>query len=114
MHLKKFAFLICLLLSSCSLFHEDMTKVNELISQKNYTEAIMALDEMESGHAKKLNAKVHVEYAELILSNIKEAKKQRYVSAKEILERAMQLDPKNKDAKTYYLMLLNLLKKMDA
>ena len=102
--------LISFSLSSCALFHEDMTAINELVLEEEYSEAIIQLDEMTSSFAKKKNSEVHVEYAISILKNTSEDKRTRYITAQDILEKALQLDPKNKEAKTYYLMVLKLSK----
>lgn len=103
-------FTILFLLSSCSLLHEDMTKVNDAITREDYSAAIMQLNDMDSSFAKKLNSKTHVDYAISILRNIKQEKRARYITAKDILEKAVQLNPKNEDAKTYYLIMLKLSK----
>ena len=97
-------------LSSCALFHEDMTEVDAYISNSQYSEAIIKLSEMDSKFSKKKNSEVHVLYGVQILKNLKQDKKARYVSAKEIFEKAVNLDPKNTEARTYYLMMLNLSK----
>ena len=101
-------FTILLLLSSCTLMHEDMTNVESLIEKEDFTAAIMQLDDMKSSFAKKLNSKTHVDYAISLLRNIEQDKKTGYINAKDILEKALLLDPKNADAKTYYLMVLKL------
>lgn len=100
--------ILVLILNSCSLFREDMTHVNSLIQNSDYLSAIQELDSMESGFAKKLNSRVHVDYGIKVLKDLKVDKKERYQKAKDIFEKASALDPKNKEAKTYYLMVLKL------
>jgi tetratricopeptide (TPR) repeat protein len=107
---RVFLLLSVFFLASCSLFHEDMTSVDQYLSQGQYSEAIIELDDMKSSFAKKKNAQVHLDYAVNILKNIKEDKRTRYFTAKDILEKAVLLDPKNKEAQTYYLMVLKLTK----
>ncbi len=105
------SFFLLFSLSSCSLFHEDMTEVNALIENEDYASAIIKLGDMDSSYSKKLNSKVHVMYASSVLKNLKQDKDERYSVAKEILEKAASLDPKNKEAKLYYLMVLKLSNK---
>lgn len=103
-------FTILILFSSCSLLHEDMTTVDAALEKEDYATAIMKLDDMDSGFSKKVNSKAHVQYAISILKNIEQDKRSRYIAAKDILEKAVKLDPKSKEAKTYYLMVLKLSK----
>ena len=88
--------------------HEDMSEVDALMAKGDYSTAIIRLSTMKSNYAKKVNSKAHVEHAISILKNIEMDKATRYASAKEILEKAASLDPKNKEAKTYYLMVVKL------
>lgn len=103
-------FTILVLFSSCSLFHEDMTAVEADLAKKDFSAAIMKLDDMDSAYSKKISSKAHVQYAVSILKNIEQDKRSRYITVKDILEKAVQLDPKNQEAKTYYLMVLKLSK----
>jgi tetratricopeptide (TPR) repeat protein len=105
---KMLILIFSLFLSSCSLFHEDLSAIEKLIKNEQYTEAITKLEDLKSGYAKELNSKAHVGYAISILKDLTKDKRTRYFTAKDILEKAVNLNPKNKDAKTYYLLVLNL------
>ena len=110
---QKIIFCFCLLLSSCSLFGDDLTQAKKLVSEKKYKEAIKLLDSYKSSSAKKYNSQVNVLYAISILKNLDNPKSERYTPAKEILERALSLDPQNSKARTFYVMMvkqINLLK----
>ena len=101
---------ICIVCASCALFHEDMKIVNEALAKKDFSSAIIELDDMKSSYAKKLNSKVHVDFALTILKDLTQEANLRYLTAKDLLEKAVSLDPKNKDARVYYLMVLKLKK----
>jgi len=110
---QKIIFCFCILLSSCSLFGEDLTQAKKLVSEKKFSEAIKILDGFKSNSAKKYNSEVNVLYAVEILKNLNKTKSERYIPAKEILERAVSLDPQNSKARTFYVMIvkqINLLK----
>jgi len=95
-----------MLLSSCSLFGDDLTQAKKLVSEKKYAEAIKILDGFKSISAKKYNSEVNVLYAVEILKNLNKPKSERYIPAKEILERALSLDPQNSKARTFYVMMV--------
>jgi hypothetical protein len=108
----KFISCFCLLLASCSLIGEDLTQAQKLVSEKKYSEAIKLLDSYKSGSAKKYNSKVNVEYAVDILKNLDNPKSERYLRAKEILERALSLDPQNSKARTFYVMMVKQINQL--
>lgn len=103
--------ILALFMTSCGLFHEDMTEVDEFARKQEYVNAIAILNGYTSSYSKKYNSQLHLAYAEQILKNLKRDKYDRYTTAKEFLEKSLKLDPKNKKAKTYYLMLIKLIKK---
>lgn len=97
-------------LSSCSMVTEDLSQAKQYVEQRNYQEAITALERYRSNSSKQLNAQVHMLIAESILKNLDKPKLERYEEAKVYYEKAIKLDPKNSEARTIYLMLLKLLK----
>lgn len=101
---------VCLVFASCALFHEDMKVVDQALNKNDFSAAIIELDDMKSSYAKKLNSRVHVDFAVSILKDLTQAPNLRYLTAKDLLEKAVSLDPKNKDARVYYLMVLKLIK----
>jgi hypothetical protein len=103
---QKIIFCFCILLSSCSLFGDDLTQAKKLVSEKNYVEAIKILDGYKSISAKKYNSEVNVIYAIEILKNLNKPKSERYIPAKEVLEKALSLDPQNSKARTFYVMIV--------
>lgn len=104
----KLYIILCLsvLLSSCSIFTEDLTEAKRLASEKKYQEAIALLDSYKSANSKKYNAQVRVEYGVEILKDLDTTKSERYQLAKTLFEEAVRLDPKNTKARTFYLTLL--------
>jgi tetratricopeptide (TPR) repeat protein len=97
-------------LGSCSVITEDLSQAKQYIEQRNYEEAIAALEKFDSKQSKQLNSQVHMHIGESILKNLDKPKLERYEEAKLYFEQAIKLDPKNSEARTIYLMLLKLLK----
>jgi len=98
------------LLSSCAIVTEDLSQAKQYVEQKNYSEAIALLNTYKSSGSKKYNAEVHLESAENILKDLDKPKTERYEEAKVYYEEAVRLDPKNSKARSFYLMILKLLK----
>lgn len=89
---------------------EDLSQAKNYVEQKNYSEAISLLNTYKSTSSKNYNAEVHLMVAEDILKDLDKPKIERYEEAKVYYEEAVKLDPKNTKARTFYLMLLKLLK----
>jgi len=98
------------ILSSCAIVSEDLSQAKQYVDQKNYSEAIALLNTYKSSNSKKYNAEVHLEVAENILKDLDRPKTERYEEAKTYYEEAVRLDPKNSKARSFYLMILKLLK----
>lgn len=101
-------FVLSVLLNSCAVLTEDLTQAKQYVEQNNYNEAIKILNAYKSRNSKSYNAKVHMMLAEKILKNLERPKLERYEEAKKYYEQAVKLDPKNKKARTFYLMILKL------
>lgn len=101
---------VLLLLSSCSILAEDLTAVKELASYGQYEEAITILDSYKSNSSNKYNASLRIEYGEKILKDLESDQQARYREAKNLFERALELDPKNTRARVLYLTVLKLIK----
>lgn len=101
--------LVFISLSACSLISEDLTQAKKLVSEKKYKEAIQLLDTYKSGTSKKYNAVVNIEYGISKLKNLEAPKSERYPEAKANFERALSLDPKNTEARTFYIMMVKLI-----
>lgn len=97
-------------LSSCALLSEDLKEAQAYVAQSNYEEAIRLLDGFKSGYSKKYNSEIHMDYAIKTLKNLDESKNTRYLKAKSLLEKSVNLDSKNHKARTYYVMLLKLMR----
>ena len=106
-------FCLSFLLSSCSIFTEDLTEAKRLTAEKKYQEAIALLDNFKSGNSKKYNAQVRVEYGVEILKDLDTTRSERYQLAKTLFEEAVRLDPKNTKARTFYLTLLKTTNQED-
>ena len=106
--------LICLIfivfsLTSCASLFEDYSDAKILYEQGKYPEAINELKTFESSESKKLSARFHVDYAVSTLKNLETDRLVRYQEALKILRQAIKLDPRNKEARTYYLMVLKTM-----
>ncbi|MCE2929613.1 MAG: hypothetical protein LW817_08305 [Candidatus Caenarcaniphilales bacterium] len=101
---------LCFLMVSCGIFFDDLSQAQKYVSQENYEEAIKLLDSYHAANSKKYNAEVHLIYADKVLQNFAESRFHRYHHAKELIERSLQLDPKNTKAKAFYLMISKLIK----
>lgn len=89
---------------------EDLSQAKNYVEQRNYSEAISLLNTYKSKNSQKYNAEVHLIVAESILKDLDKPKLERYEEAKTYYEEAVRLDPKNKKARSFYLMILKLLK----
>lgn len=101
---------LIVILSSCAIVSEDLSQAKQYVEQNNYSEAILLLNSYKSTASKKYNAEVHLEVAEDILKDLDKPKLERYEEAKTYYEEAVRLDPKNTKARSFYLMILKLLK----
>lgn len=97
---------LSVILSSCSIFTEDLTEAKKLGAEKKYAEAIAILDHFKSTNSKRYNSQLRVEYGVDVLRNLDESKSERHQLAKTLFEEAVKLDPKNSKARTFYLTLL--------
>lgn len=102
------AFLTLFLVAACGVL-EDLGAAKNLVKEKRYEKAIELLNQYKGTRAKNYNSEVHEEYALYKLSDLKIDKQQRYKEAKELLDQAIKLNPKNLEAKNYYLMTTKTL-----
>ncbi len=102
------AFLTLFIVTACGIF-EDLGEAKSLVKEKRYEKAIEVLNDFKTTRAKNYNSEVHQEFALYKLSDLKIDKHQRYREAKELLDQAIKLNPKNLEAKNYFLMTTKTL-----
>jgi tetratricopeptide (TPR) repeat protein len=105
--LKKIFFFILIVFGTSSCFQEfqDLRQGEVYLKEAKYKEAISLFDKYTSKKSKQLNSIAHKDYAVATLIDLEIDKTLRYKNAKLLLREALDLDPANQSAKSFYKML---------